>query len=379
MIKPLAAPLTPLDWMQLAARLLLWAIFLLAGATKLVDPRGSLKSLREFGLPGALARRFALVLPLVEIATACALLPASLAWFGASAACGLLLLFSIAAAVAMARGRRPDCHCFGQLHSAPVSWTLLLRNAVLAACAGWLASRGQFQTGPDAWAPIAMLSDEGRKVALAIGFLLALVFVALVNQARPKPAPVTELALPDEDAAEARTPVATASSSTPAPVSTAYTGPSGPVPMGIGHPVGTPAPEFELPALAGGKRTLASLRAEYGEVILVFTSPYCETCHATMKNLVRWMEEMPGIPTIVLVTLGKFPENAAKLSAFDAARILIQHDFEVAASYDCDSTPTGVHVGADGMLRSELAVSGAAIKKLLAAISTPPPSGPAPL
>ena len=38
---------------------------------------------------------------------------------------------SAAIAIAMARGKAPDCHCFGQLHSAPAGWKTLARNGVL--------------------------------------------------------------------------------------------------------------------------------------------------------------------------------------------------------------------------------------------------------
>jgi hypothetical protein len=44
------------EFTLLASRLLLAALFLLAGASKLIDPAGSRKALRDFGLPAALAR-----------------------------------------------------------------------------------------------------------------------------------------------------------------------------------------------------------------------------------------------------------------------------------------------------------------------------------
>jgi hypothetical protein len=50
----------------------------------------------------------------------------------------------------LARGRKPDCHCFGQLHSAPVGWTTLLRNGVLAAVAGFILWEGREGAGPGA-------------------------------------------------------------------------------------------------------------------------------------------------------------------------------------------------------------------------------------
>jgi hypothetical protein len=48
-----------------------------------------------------------------------------------------------------------------------------------------------------------------------------------------------------------------------------------------------------------------------------------------------------------------------------ASRVLLQHDFEVSEAYDCNSTPGVVLVGADGLIRSDLAIGGITIKELL--------------
>ncbi len=103
------------------------------------------------------------LLPLLEIAVAVALIPVSLAWYGACGALALLIVFLLAVGIAMARGRKPDCHCFGQLHSEPAGWSTLIRNTLLAGCAGWLVSRRPGQTGPDDWAWFNTLSTEQSK------------------------------------------------------------------------------------------------------------------------------------------------------------------------------------------------------------------------
>jgi hypothetical protein len=64
----------------------------------------------------------AVALPLAELLVACALLPLSTAVLGAAGALVLVLCFIVGIATSLARGRRPDCHCFGQLHSSPVGW-----------------------------------------------------------------------------------------------------------------------------------------------------------------------------------------------------------------------------------------------------------------
>ena len=55
----------------------------------------------------------------------------------------LSLVFSVAIALSLARGRAPECHCFGQLHSAPAGPMTLARNAVLAALAVFVHHPGR--------------------------------------------------------------------------------------------------------------------------------------------------------------------------------------------------------------------------------------------
>jgi len=135
--------------------------------------------------------------------------------------------------------------------------------------------------------------------------------------------------------------------------------------MGIGLPIGTPAPEFELPGLNGEKRSSQSLRKQGRDVLLVFTSPFCRACDTLPSNLVRWAGELEQFPNIVLITRGTAEGNRLKLKEFGTAQVLLQRDFEVSAMYDCISTPSAVLVGADGMIRSELVNGGPAIKQLL--------------
>jgi peroxiredoxin len=349
----------------LTGRLLLAAVFLLAGATKLVDPVGLRKALRNFGLPLALARPAVILLPGLELAVTVALIPTSLAWYGAWGALVLLTVFLIAVGIAMARGRKPDCHCFGQLHSAPVGWPTLVRNGVLAACACGLVLQGRQHTGLDLLAWLASLSGVELKVAIIAACSAGFVFLRVLDRARPKKESV-ELPLlttvDDEEAQEE--PPAQLARGQSAPVPKERPAPSR-VAMGIGLPTGAPAPEFELPGITGEKHSLRSLRERGRDILLIFSSPFCTPCEALASNLVRWKQEMEGLPKIVLISRGSVRENLAKLKGFEPSRILLQRDSEVAEAYDCNTTPTAVLVGEDGLIRSELAVGGVAIKQLL--------------
>src|SRR5689334_12332323 len=102
-----------MDVLAAVARLLLTITFVIAGSANLADLPGSRQSLIDFGLPAFLAQPFSALLPVLELACAIALIPLVSVWFGAVGVLALLLLFIAGIAVNMARGRNPECHCFG--------------------------------------------------------------------------------------------------------------------------------------------------------------------------------------------------------------------------------------------------------------------------
>src|SRR4051794_14150130 len=104
-----------MDAAVLAARLLLAALFIVAGVGKLADLPGFRGTLRGFGVGERLARIAAVALPLAELATAAALLLQPSAMWGAAAALVLLVVFTGGIVNALARGDAPDCGCFGTL------------------------------------------------------------------------------------------------------------------------------------------------------------------------------------------------------------------------------------------------------------------------
>src|SRR5262245_3128730 len=135
----------------LIARLSLAFIFALAGITKAADLAGTRKAAVSFGIPEKLAIPVGACLPFVEMLVALALLATNTAWFGAISALGLLMIFAAAIALNLARGEAPDCNCFGQLHSKPVSWSLLARNLVFATVAGLVVVQGNKSLGLSAF------------------------------------------------------------------------------------------------------------------------------------------------------------------------------------------------------------------------------------
>src|ERR671916_1446296 len=126
----------------LVIRLLLAAVFVVAGVAKLADRKGSRQAIIDFGVPAGLGSPLGILLPLAELVCAVALIPSATAWWGAVGTLTLLILFVAGIGINLARGRKPECHCFGQLHSAPAGWKTLARNVVLSAIAGFVLWAG---------------------------------------------------------------------------------------------------------------------------------------------------------------------------------------------------------------------------------------------
>src|SRR5262245_52861919 len=109
-----------MDIVLVLARLLLSVIFGLSGLAKLVDLSATRQAVREFGVPRPVVYPLAVLLPVAEVAVAIFLVPVVSARWSATGALALLGVFFVAIVVNLARGRKPDCHCFGQLHSRPI-------------------------------------------------------------------------------------------------------------------------------------------------------------------------------------------------------------------------------------------------------------------
>ena len=113
----------------LLLRLFLAGTFAVAGAAKLADLAGSRQAMRDFGVPAKLADISGGLLPLVELATAVALVVPPTAWWGAVAAFSLLLIFVAGIGYNLAQGRHARLPLFwpaplgsgGLVHTDPQS------------------------------------------------------------------------------------------------------------------------------------------------------------------------------------------------------------------------------------------------------------------
>jgi thiol-disulfide isomerase/thioredoxin len=124
------------------ARFLLAGLFGLAAITKLGDHEDVRRTVAEFGVPQRLAEPVGWLLMGCEAAVAVALVVRPSSRIGAGLAGLLLTLFGGVVAITVARGRRPECHCFGRLHATPVNWSTVSRNVALAIGAAFVAAGG---------------------------------------------------------------------------------------------------------------------------------------------------------------------------------------------------------------------------------------------
>jgi methylamine dehydrogenase accessory protein MauD len=337
----------------LIARLLLAGVFIVAGLAKLADPKGSRQAIVDFGVPAPLAGPLGVLLPLAELAVAVALLPASTAWWGAVGALALLLLFVVGISVNLARGRKPDCHCFGQLHSAPAGWSTLVRNGVLALLAAFVVLEGRGAAGASALSWLGALSATqfvGLVFGLVVLALLIRTWLFLLELVQQNGRLLVRV-----EAIEERLGMGGVAAE-----------------VSEGLPVGTQAPDFELSGLYGETLTLESLRAPGKPVMLLFTDPGCGPCNALLPDIGRWQQEHAEELTLSLISRGEPEENRAKMTEHGLQHVLLQQDWEVSEAYQVNATPSAVVVLPEGTIGSPVAGGAEAIGALVAQAAEDP-------
>jgi len=367
-----------MDIVLLLARLALAAVFIVAGGAKLADLPGSRQAVTGFGVPERFAPAAGLALPIAELLIGLALIPTGSARWGALAALMLLAAFIGAIGYNLAQGRTPDCHCFGQLHSAPAGWPTIARNAGLAVIAVFILLAGWGDPGASA---VAWLGDlSGVDIVLLVGGVLVLGLLGILGWAVINLMSQNGRLLTRLDALEAA-------------IATGDVLPSNTDAVKPGLAVGTPAPVFALPDLDGNTVTLDSLRTPGVPLMLLFTDPGCGPCNQILRQVNRWREVAGNRLDFAVISRGSTEANRAKAREHSLDRILLQPDREVSQSYGVQGTPAAVIVRADGTIGTPLAGGLDAIQTLVAATlgaappasaaATPPPTpqpitGPAP-
>jgi len=325
----------------LAAGLVLVLVFAVAGAAKLADRGGTRTAVAAFGVPRPLIAAAALLVPLAEITAAVLLLVPGARVAGAAAVLALLGMLSGAVAISMARGRAPDCHCFGQLHSRPAGWTTLARNAGLGGLAV-LALTGD-PVAPGATAILtcaAAVATAGTATAIALGFLSLI---------RSHGRLLLRIDALEHALAEAGVAVAEAT----------------PAPPQIGMAPGSNAPSFAAIDHTGAAISLDDLLAPGLPLLLTFTSLECDPCRELMPRLEAWRGEHADRMTIAVVSTGDRAAAAeeARLHGFD--RVIVDEDFGLYERYEANGTPSAVLVSPDATVASFVAGGADAVERLV--------------
>ena len=127
-------------------------------------------------------------------------------------------------------------------------------------------------------------------------------------------------------------------------------------PPAQGLPVGSPAPEFELPDLHGRIHRLSDFRGR--ELLLIFFNPGCGHCTRMTADLAALPADGSNTSAFpIVVTTGDVAENIKLLEQSGVrCQVLVQKQREVAEQYRAHGTPMGYRIDAAGRIASELTI-----------------------
>ncbi len=121
--------------LALAARLYLGVVFVTASWHKLLEPGAFAIDIATYQiLPVVLVNPMAIVLPWVELVAGLMLMAGFRARAAALLVAGMMLVFTVAVAIALGKGLDMSCGCFASQGAAedPISWRTIARDL------GWL-------------------------------------------------------------------------------------------------------------------------------------------------------------------------------------------------------------------------------------------------
>ena len=333
----------------LLTRLFLFGIFIVAGIGKLLDLSGSEKAVGDFGVPKELAKTLAVALPIAEIVIAFLLLAIFTARLGAFAAFVLLGIFIGGMIWQMKLGNAPDCHCFGQIHSEPVSVKSLIRNSLFAALAAVILIFG----GGIGITELA--NDTALQLFLGIGIICllsaAVLYLKKISEQQTlimRRIEVLQLVSGEESEMKR--------DDVHAPHD--------------GLPIGAPAPDFQLPDVGGKMVSFEHLLMQGKPSLFVFVSPSCNPCQALLPEFEKWQNELEDKVNFVYVSSGTAQENIEKFAGENPKTILLQKNKEIGELFYSPWTPTAIYINEDGIIASRPAAGDEAIRELVEKIKS---------
>jgi len=338
-----------MDLLILIIRLALAAIFVTAGVAKFADLRGSEKAFKDFGVPAGLALPSSIALSVFEITVAAAFLFTRSSWFASLGAGALLALFIGQMVYQRAKGNAPDCHCFGQLHSEPVSMKSIARNAVFLALAAVPIVSGPTGQGLAVQSVTLEMMPTllGTLIVVMLGGALLYLRKLIIGQGELKKR-IELLALfePGER-----------------PLDNEHA-----VDLQVALPIGSHIPDFELRSTTGEIVSLSSIKAAGRPVLFFFVSPTCEPCRVLLPNFIEWRQTLSDRLDVIFVSSGASAENQKKFAELENAPILLDAERKFAISVGGRWTPTALFIDANGKVASHVAAGDQAIVDLVTKI-----------
>ncbi len=337
-----------MDLLLLCIRIVLAIVLGSAGAAKAFDPTGTRKAVSDFGLPRLFAKPTALLLPAAELVTAALLLLTTTALFGAAVALLLLVAFAVVIAVNLINGRNPECHCFGQFHSRPISWALVMRNIALASGAAAILFGGpgmQIVSAARQFTEIVKarpLPVAALSVAV-VGFSFQAFLILATFQQHGR------LILRMDKLEQ----------------SASVSGSLGLMPSELaGLPIGARAPSFELSSLSG-RMPLEALSIGGTPVVLVFSDPNCHACAELLPDVERWERHYAEVVTFVVITRAPLSGNGAAGAKQEFRNTAWQEEREISESYKVSGVPAALVLRPDATIGTSLAYGRPAIQTLV--------------
>lgn len=143
-----------------------------------------------------------------------------------------------------------------------------------------------------------------------------------------------------------------------------------------GLPLGSAAPDFELPDLAGISHKLSDYRGQH--VLLMFFNPACGFCTKMADDLAALSatgHETLAVPLVV--STGDLDTNRTLVKQHGIrCDFLRQKQMEVASQYRAQGTPMGYRIDPDGLIASELLVGAEALLQRIRINAVQPPKKP---
>jgi len=309
------------------ARLCLAVVFIVAGVTKLSDRSGTRQALANFGVSRRLVDPLQFLLPAAELAAATALVfPTTVRW-GAAGSLVLLALFVAGLTRVLRRGETPDCHCFGQLHSKPASWTTVARNFALALPAAFITLAGP---GPSltSWFAGTDAADLWLTVTASLAALTTTTSVLLWRENHR---------LRSTNGRAAAAP----------------------------RQIGALAPRFTLPSTAGPVVSLEDLLVDNRACVLTFVHPGCGGCATLLPELARWHNTITERLALTVVTPAEAMHAKALAREHALTDVLIDEQSTVFDAYGATALPSAVLVSSDGTVGSAPIAGSVAIESLI--------------